>query len=55
MPVIFDLCRMNWTADFSDPYTYLSMLLSDVRIIAVGSKNEQYDELVRDRIPKQIL
>ena len=43
----FDLCRMNWTADFSDPYTYLSMLLSDSTYNCSGIKNEQYDELVR--------
>ncbi len=42
----FDLCRMNWTADFSDPYTYLSMLLSDSTYNCSGIKNEQYDELV---------
>ena len=43
----FDLCRMNWTADFSDPYTYLSMLLSDSTYNCSEIKNEQYDELVR--------
>lgn len=42
----FDLCRMNWTADFSDPYTYLSMLLSDSTYNCSGIHDEKYDELV---------
>lgn len=43
----FDLCRMNWTADFSDPYTYLSMLLSDSTYNCSGVQDQQYDDLVR--------
>lgn len=43
----FDLCRMNWTADFSDPYTYLSMLLSDSTYNCSGIQDQQYDDLVR--------
>lgn len=42
----FDLCRMNWTADFADPYTYLSMLLSNSTYNCSGIKNEKYDALV---------
>lgn len=42
----YDLCRMNWTADFSDPYTYLSMLLSNGTYNCSGIKDETYDELV---------
>ena len=42
----FDLCRMNWTADFADPYTYLSMLLSNGTYNCSGVQNEKYDSLV---------
>ena len=39
----FDLCRMNWTADFADPYTYLSMLLSNSTYNCSGIHDEEYD------------
>lgn len=42
----FDLCRMNWTADFADPYTYLSMLLSNSTYNCSGIADSEYDELV---------
>lgn len=42
----FDLCRMNWTADFADPYTYLSMLLSNGTYNCSGIKDKEYDSLV---------
>lgn len=42
----FDLCRMNWTADFADPYTYLSMLLSNGTYNCSGIRDEKYDALV---------
>ncbi|HAX52439.1 MAG TPA: peptide ABC transporter substrate-binding protein [Lachnospiraceae bacterium] len=42
----FDLCRMNWTADFADPYTYLSMLLSNSTYNCSGIADEKYDALV---------
>ncbi len=42
----FDLCRMNWTADFADPYTYLSMLLSNSTYNCSGIHNEAYDAIV---------
>lgn len=44
----FDLCRMNWTADFADPYTYLSMLLSNGTYNCSGIRDERYDALVRE-------
>ena len=37
----FELCRMNWTADFADPYTYLSMrseLMHQAEQLAVGEQ-----------------
>lgn len=43
----FDLCRMNWTADFADPYTYLSMLLSNSPYNCSGICDARYDEIVR--------
>lgn len=42
----FDLCRMNWTADFADPYTYLSMLLSNGTYNCSGIRDAEYDALV---------
>lgn len=42
----FDLCRMNWTADFADPYTYLSMLMSDSPYNCSGIHDETYDGIV---------
>lgn len=42
----FDLCRMNWTADFADPYTYLSMLLSNSTYNCSGIDDPDYDALV---------
>lgn len=42
----FELCRMNWTADFSDPYTYLSMLLSNSTYNCIGIQDEYYDGLI---------
>lgn len=44
----FDLCRMNWTADFADPYTYLSMLLSNGTYNCSGINDARYDALVRE-------
>lgn len=42
----FELCRMNWTADFADPYTYLSMLLSNSTYNCSGIADEEYDAIV---------
>lgn len=42
----FDFCRMNWTADFADPYTYLSMLLSNSTYNCSGINDEEYDSIV---------
>lgn len=42
----FDLCRMNWTADFNDPYTYLSMLLSNSTYNCSGISDAVYDDIV---------
>ena len=37
---------MNWTADFADPYTYLSMLLSNSTYNCSGIRDPEYDRLV---------
>ena len=42
----FELCRMNWTADFADPDTYLSMLLSNSTYNCSNIADEEYDSLV---------
>lgn len=42
----FDLCRMNWTADFADPYTYLSMILSNSTYNCSGINDPEYDAIV---------
>ncbi|MDD6514716.1 MAG: peptide ABC transporter substrate-binding protein [bacterium] len=43
----FELCRMNWTADFTDPYTYLSLLLTNSTYNCNGVKDAEYDALVK--------
>lgn len=42
----FELCRMNWTADFADPATYLSMLCSNSTYNCSGISDSVYDELI---------
>lgn len=42
----FELCRMNWTADFADPNTYLSMLCSNSTYNCSGIRDSVYDDLV---------
>lgn len=44
----FELCRMNWTADFADPNTYLSMLLSNSTYNCSGIQDETYDKMVAE-------
>lgn len=44
----FDFCRMNWTADFADPSTYLTMLLSNGTYNCSGVSDEKYDSLVSE-------
>ncbi|GHV94823.1 peptide ABC transporter substrate-binding protein [Spirochaetia bacterium] len=42
----FQLCRMNWTADFADPSTYLSMLATGGTYNCSGVSNAEYDSLL---------
>ena len=42
----FELCRMNWTADFADPYTYLSLILSNSTYNCSGIRDQRYDSIV---------
>lgn len=44
----YELCRMNWTADFADPNTYLSMLLSNSTYNCSGIQDETYDKMVAE-------
>ena len=39
---------MNWTADFADPNTYLSMLLSNSTYNCSGIQDETYDKMVAE-------
>lgn len=43
----FKLCRMNWTADFADPYTYLSLLLSNSTYNCSNVNDAEYDSIVK--------
>ena len=42
----FDICRMQWTADFLDPYTYLSMYRSTDSYNDNKTNCPEYDELM---------
>ncbi|MCR5769873.1 MAG: peptide ABC transporter substrate-binding protein [Butyrivibrio sp.] len=42
----FDICRMQWTADFVDPYTYLSMYRTSDSYNDNGTNCTEYDELM---------
>lgn len=42
----FDICRMQWTADFADPFTYLAMYMSTDSYNDNGCACEKYDELM---------
>lgn len=44
----FELCRMHWTADFADPNTYLSMLLSNSAYNCSGVRDDVYDKMVAE-------
>ncbi|HCW54791.1 MAG TPA: peptide ABC transporter substrate-binding protein [Clostridium sp.] len=42
----FGLCRMSWTADFSDPYTYLSMHISNSSYNDNCVNDPEFDKLM---------
>lgn len=42
----FDICRMQWTADFLDPYTYLSMYMSTDSYNDNKCACKEYDDLM---------
>ncbi|MCM1090520.1 MAG: peptide ABC transporter substrate-binding protein [Butyrivibrio sp.] len=42
----FELCRMQWTADFADPFSYLAMYMSTDTYNDNGTSCEKYDELM---------
>jgi len=46
----FQLARAGWTGDFQDPYSFLSMFLSDSEQNETRWVNEEYDALVREAL-----
>jgi oligopeptide transport system substrate-binding protein len=44
----FDICRMQWTADFIDPYTYLSMYRTTDSYNDNGTNCSEYDALMEE-------
>lgn len=42
----FELSRMQWTADFQDPYTYLALLISDGTYNCSGVNDRRYDTIM---------
>lgn len=42
----FEVARAGWIGDFLDPYSFLSMFLSDSEMNEARWKNEEYDRLV---------
>lgn len=49
----FQLARAGWIGDFQDPYTFLSMFLSDSDMNEAGWKNPAFDELVDQALQEQ--
>ena len=43
----FDICRMQWTADFADPFTYLAMYMSTDAYNDNKCASAEYDELMQ--------
>ena len=44
----FQICRMGWTGDYADPYTFLELLTSDCGNNHSNWKSPVYDKLVRE-------
>jgi len=44
----FQLCRMGWTGDYADPFTFLELLASDCGNNHSNWKSADYDRLLRD-------
>jgi oligopeptide transport system substrate-binding protein len=44
----FQLCRMGWTGDYADPFTFLELLTSDCGNNHSNWQNAEYDRLLRD-------
>jgi len=49
----FQIARAGWTGDFQDPYSFLSMFLSDSEMNETHWKNETYDALVHEALQHQ--
>lgn len=46
----FEIARAGWTADFQDPYTFLSMFVSDSEMNEAKWNNAAYDRLINDAL-----
>jgi len=44
----FQICRMGWTGDYADPFTFLELLTSDCGNNHSNWKNPAYDRLLRE-------
>lgn len=44
----FDICRMQWTADFADPFTYLAMYMSTDSYNDNNCASDEYDTLMEE-------
>ncbi len=42
----FDIVRYSWTADYVDPHTFLSIMLSESKNNKSSWKNKKYDQLI---------
>ena len=49
----FEISRAGWTADFQDPYTFLSQFVSDSEQNEAHWKNPEYDRLVDRALTEQ--
>jgi oligopeptide transport system substrate-binding protein len=44
----FQLCRMGWTGDYADPFTFLELLSSDCGNNHSNWRSVEYDRLLRE-------
>lgn len=46
----FEICRAGWIGDFQDPYTFLSLFLSDSDLNSSKWVNKEYDRLIDEAL-----
>ena len=49
----YQVARAGWTGDFQEPYTFLSMFLSDAELNEARWKNDEYDRLIHAAVDAQ--